>query len=302
MVTQKLVTGRRGKLLAFFFLAVSLALIGRVLWSNWDLLAGYRWQIRPLWFVYIVLFFTIDLLLASWAWHLLVRRLAHYDNFRHSTKICWSSNLARRMPGPVWYIAGRAVLYEQVGVSKVTTSLLSALELAFFLISGIVTTLLTSPFWALPGQWRNSGNQVALLGVGLVLTVFLVHPRILEWLWQKLGRQTPAGHLRWRDTLTWLALYVVIWVVGAWVLFSVINLFHTTPLTQVVAITGMWALAGSVSLAGALTFSGMGLREISLTLLLTQLVPAPVALVIAITVRLVWFCGELLSSLASLKL
>lgn len=301
-MTQKLISGRRGKLLAFFFLAVSLALIGRVIWSNWPVLADYRWQIRPLWFLYIVLFFTIDLLLASWAWHLLVRRLAHYDNFRQSTKICWSSNLARRMPGPVWYIAGRAVLYEQVGVSKITTSLLSALELAFFLISGVVTTLLTSPFWALPNSLRSSGNQAALLGVGLILTLALVHPRILEWLWQKLGRQTPASHLRWRDTLVWLALYVIIWAVGALVLFSVVNLFHTTPTSQLLAIIGMWASAGSISLAGALTFSGMGLREISLTLLLTQLVPAPVALVIAITIRLVWFSGELLSSLVSLKL
>lgn len=85
-------------------------------------------------------------------------------------------------------------------------------------------------------------------------------------------------------------------------LFSVINLFYPLSVTSLIIVIGIWALAGSVSLVGALTISGIGLREVSLILLLTQLVPAPVNLVTAIAIRLLWLTGELLSSLISLKL
>jgi uncharacterized membrane protein YbhN (UPF0104 family) len=51
-----------------------------------------------------------------------------------------------------------------------------------------------------------------------------------------------------------------------------------------------------------MTISGIGLREISLVLLLTPITPAPVALVIAILIRLIWFSGEMASALASFRL
>ena len=295
-------TGRRGKVLSAFFLLITLGIVTSILVGNWDLLKDYRWQLRPHWLIYTVIFFTIDLLLAGWAWHLLAGRLANYSNFRRSMKITWYANLARRMPGPVWYIASRAVLYEEEGISKTTTSLLSALEIAFFLVSGVVTTLLTLPFWVLPGALAGRLQQMWFLLPLLPLSALMVHPRILEKVWQRVSKQEPAQRLRWRDTVAWLALYVLVWTVGALVLYTLINFFQPVPPGQLIAVVGMWTLSGSISLAGAITIHSIGLREISLALLLTQFVPAPVGVVIVIMVRLVWLIGELSSALVSLKL
>lgn len=301
-IADQLSSGRRSKVLSGALLLLSIAVIAQILISKWSLLTSYRWQIQPVWLLFATLFFIIDLLLASWAWHLLVARLGNYNNLRHNVKICWYANLARRVPSPVWYIASRAFLYEKVGVSKVTTSLLSTIELAFFLISGLVTTLLTLPFWVISDELANAISRSWFLFIIFPFSMLLVHPRVLEKVLQKLSRQVPAQRLRWQDTAIWLVLYVFIWIVGALVLFSVINLFHPLSLTRLVIVIGIWALAGSVSLVGALTISGIGLREVSLILLLTQLVPAPVNLVTAIAIRLLWLTGELLSSLISLKL
>jgi hypothetical protein len=300
--SRRLTSGRRGRWIGAAFLALSLIVIARVVIANWPLLASYEWQFRPAWLIGVVAFFILDLLLAGWAWHVLMRRLAHYDNFRRSLKICWSANLARRMPTPVWYIASRAVLYEAEGVSKVTTSLMSGLELAFFLTSGAVTTLLTLPFWVVTEGVAGAIGRSWLLLVALGFSLLLVHPRLLEKLLQWLGRRPPAEALRWRDTISWVALYVLTWVLGALVLLSVISLFQPVPLAQWPAVLGIWSLAGTISLAGAMTISGIGLREISLVLLLTPITPAPVALVIAILIRLIWFSGEMASALASFRL
>ena len=301
-LADRLLFGRRAGLLATFFLLLTLAIIGRILVANWELIRTYQWQFRPVWLLYALLFFLIDLLLATWAWHLLTIRLAGYDNFRQSAKICWSANLARRIPGPIWYIAGRALLYEKEGVSKATISLLSALELLFFLVSGLITVALTLPFWVLPAAFVSNLSQYWFFLLLLPLTLLCVHPRFLEKVWHMLNRTPLPTRLKWRDTIVWLWLYVLTWIVGALVLFTVINLVQPLPPGKIIVIIGVWALAGSVSLAGSLTISVIGLREASLALLLTSLVPAPIALIVAVAVRIVWLAGEFLSVLLAWRL
>lgn len=301
-LSRALLSGWQGKLLTLFFLLLSAAVIAGVLIGNRETILTYHWQVRPVWLLFILGFFLVDLLAATWVWHLLVARLAGYRNFRRSAKICWWANLARRIPTPVWYIAGRALMYEQVGVSKLTVSLLSTLELIFFFMSGLATTLLTLPFWAVPAELQSELTQYWLLFLLLPLSALFVHPRLLERIWRRLRPDTPLQRLQWRDTLPWLGFYILTWVLGAGVLYSVMNLLTPVPLAAMPAVIGIWSLAGSISLAGALTISIIGVREISLTLLLTLLLPAPIALIVAILIRIVWLLGEMLSALLSLRL
>ena len=301
-ITDQIVSGWASKLFVGIFMIISVAIIAQILHSNWDTFKTLDWEFRPIWLFFIIIFFIIDLLVATWVWHLLVTQLANYSNFQHSAKICWSTNLARRIPTPVWYIAGRAVMYEQVGVSKITTSLLSTLELIFFFLSGLATTLLTLPFWVIPSDFISGEKQFGLLFLLLPFSLLLVHPRLLETIWRRLRPDSPMQPLHWRNTITWMGYYILTWILGAFVLFSVINLFYPVPLTSLIVIIGVWSLAGTVSLAGALTISFFGVREISLTLLLTILVPMPVALIVAILIRVVWLLGETFSALISFKL
>jgi glycosyltransferase 2 family protein len=301
-ISHHLTSGWVSKLITALFLILSLTVIGLILANNWETIESFEWQIRPVWLVYIFIFFVIDLLVATWVWHLLVVRLANYRNFRQSAKICWWANLARRIPTPVWYIAGRAMMYEKVGISKTTTSLLSTLELLFFLLSGLATTLLTLPFWAIPPELSQNVNPWLLLILLLPLSVLFIHPRLLEKLWRRLRPEIPLEPLHWQDTITWLGYYILTWVFGALVLFSLLNLLYPLPLTELMAVIGIWSLAGSISLAGSLTISVIGVREISLILLLTILVPAPIALIAAILIRVIWLLGEMLSAIVSFKL
>jgi hypothetical protein len=300
-VGVRLLSGWTGRIVTAFFLLVSLLAAGLLLDRNREVLATVAWRIRPIWLLWLLIFLVIDLLIAAWFWHLLVARLANYRNFRQSTRICWQANLARRIPTPVWYIANRALLYEQVGVPGVTISLLSTLELIFFLLSGLATALLTLPFQVLPADFSQGSNPIAWL-ILLPLALLLVHPRLLQKLWSRIRPDIPFVPLRWADTLAWLFYGILAWIFGGLVFFSTLNLIYPLPLNQVIVVVGIWALAGSVSLAGALTFSFVGVREISLVVLLAAVVPWPVALAGALLIRLVWIVGETLFALVALRL
>jgi hypothetical protein len=297
-----LTTGWRRQLLSLFFILFTLILIARIIIGNWEMLANYTWDIQPEWLLYAIVAFFVDFFLVIWIWHLLVTRLANYNNLYQTVKIYLQANLSRRIPGMVWYIANRAVLYQDVGVSKTQISLLSGLELAFFMISGFVTTLLSVPFWSGLDEVLSPSAQLWASLFMVFLGIILVHPRILQKLWQKTSRSIPAQKLRWWDTAVWLALYIFTWIVGGLVLFSIINFFQPFPVSQLITVIGMWSLSGTISLAGFFTISFVGLREVTLTLLLTQILPLPVTLIISITIRLLWLTGELLTSILSLKL
>jgi hypothetical protein len=301
-LAEYLTTGWRRKLLVVFFVLFSLGVITAIIVGNWELLVTYQWDIRPKWLLYALLAFGIDFFLVIWVWHLMVVRLANYDNLYTTVKIYLQANLSRRVPGVVWYIVSRAVLYQEKGVSKIKISLLSGLEMAFFLISGFVTTLLMLPFWSGVDLIIERNNQLILFGMMLLLSIILVHPKILGYVWQLTSRAEPTQALQWRDTIVWLILYIFTWLIGGVVLFSVVSFFQPIPITELMTIIGMWSLSGTISLVGFFTFASIGLREITLTVLLTQFLPLPVTLIIAVTIRLLWTIGELFTSLIAFKL
>lgn len=295
-------TGWRRKALIVFFVLLTLAVIAQILFANRDVLLTYEWNIRPVWLVYALLFFSADFLVSLWAWHILVVNLVGFNNLRLTAKIVLTSNLARRIPGPVWHITSRALMYGEQGISRRSITLLSGLEMAFFFISAIVVFLLTLPFWVLPAEMTGNQDPVWLLAIALPVGLLLVHPRLLQRVWQRMSRESVERQLQWRDTVVWLAFYGMTWVLGGGVLFSVINFFEPLAWSEFVAVTGIWSLAGIVSITGFLTVSFIGLREISLVFLLTPIVPHPITLLIAISIRLIWVTGELLTSLLSLRL
>lgn len=297
-----LTTGWRRHLLMIFLVLLSFAIIARILIDNWQLLVEYDWNLRLEWLVTALIFFLIDFFLSLYVWHLLVSRLAHFGNLRLNIKFVLQSNLARRLPGTVWYVASRAVLYQDEGISKTTTSLLSALEVAMYIVSGTVVTLMTLPLWLVSDELNLELGRLWLLVLVLPVSLILVHPRILKWIWSRLNRRQSTLTLHWGDTILWLILFMGTWVLGGAVLFSIINVFQTAPMAEFITITGMWAAAGTISLIGFVTISFFSLREASLVILLSQLVPLPIALIIAVVVRLLWLSGELLASLLAFRL
>lgn len=295
-------TGWRRGLMVAFLILLSTAIIIRIIVDNWQLLLDYDWSFRPGWLVTALVLFSIDLFLSLYVWHLLVSKLAHYKNLRLNIKFVLQSNLARRLPGTVWYVASRALLYQEEGVSKKATSLISALELAMFIVSGTSVTLLTLPLWLGRTEIENVDKLAWIVLAIFPASLVLVHPKIIEKIWTRLNKQKLAQTLRWNDTVLWLLLYMGTWVLGGGVVFSIINIFQSMPMSDYVTITGMWAAASTISLIGFVALPIFSLREVTLVFLLNQLLPLPIALIIAVAVRVLWLSGELIASVVALRL
>jgi hypothetical protein len=295
-------TGWRKKLLSGLLTLLTFGLIGQILYTNRETFLTFDWQIRPGWAAGFIFFFALSFIFSPWCWHVLVKRFANYDNPRQNIKIWWYASLAKRLPGPVWYMGSRVLLYDQLGVSKKQISALSALELALVMISGFILALITSPFWVIFTNPTSGHTPILYLLVLASFSTILLHPNLLNWLWQKFNKEPLPQKLQWQDIIFWIALYGVAWLWGGFALFCLINALYPLPLVQAITILGIWALSNSLSMAGSLTLTSMGVRELSMVLLLAQLMPHPIALMMGILCRLFWLMGEFFCAFLSLKL
>jgi len=165
-------------------------------------------------------------------------------------------------------------------------------------MSGILTYFLFLPFLSPISALRNPLPLIALLLLGLLLT----HPATLRAILQRFARGKVPYDLRYRDTLVWLGIYVVVWIVGGLVLYFAVNVFYPLPLTQLPEVIGAWTMSGVAASLVFLSPSGLGIRELTLSFLLSHYIPTPLAIVVAVGMRVGLTVYEAFWAVVALKL
>ncbi len=220
-------------------------------------------------------------------------------SIRSAMRVFFVSSLGRYLPGKVWQIAGMAVLAQSEGFSAVAATAASLVGQLAFLTTGIVFLALL-----LPGVLSGATAwAIGLLAIAVGLFVFAMtdtgkttRHRLLS----KLGpRVAQAGALLDRLTLSgalqYWALYAVSWLlIGLAFDVFVMSFVPERNALRFAAIAAASYIAGYISLLPA----GVGAREGVMASLLTPIVGAPAAVLIAIVSRLWFTAGELLPLLA----
>ncbi len=222
--------------------------------------------------------YTADLAIYVVAWASILNRLGNRVRLLDHVRIFCLSNAAKRLPGTLWYIGGRAVLYRRAGVPVRLVLIASGIEAALIWLSGM---LIAIPFLMaikpdLVGLWA---------GVGVVLVLVVLNPRVLRWGAARAARGETPPPVELRDVYLWIALYAAGWVMGGILLFSVLAMFQPLSPGQLPAVVGIWALSGVLSMLTMVLPSSLGVMEITLTTLLSAMVPTGLAVLVALSVR-----------------
>lgn len=232
------------------------------------------------------------------AWVATMRSLDAPLDFWTHTRLYSLSNLPKRIPGPMWYIGSRTMLYKVQGVPHAKTLIGTALETVGLILSGLVTYLafvMLSPL--------SADRRLVIPGIVAVLLVGLFVWRI-SWVDRLIRRLAARSGGEWNLALTRRQLviliggYTVAWIGGGVVLYVLGCGVVTLSLDQVPFFVGSWAAAGVVSVIAQFVVGNMGLRELALATLLSAALPLPVAILISILFRLLLMTGEFLWSLA----
>lgn len=266
-----------------------------LLWNGWR----NRDYIRPLlenaeyfYITYAILWYVLCLLVSILLWLLVIKTFSSQANWWKNIQIYAITFSARRLPGTIWYVGGRMLLYQNIGISKSVVLSASLLEfIVGYVAAGIVG--LSFLFVAI----RKSSFLFSVIILGLITGGMILFFSNLFRKLTKSIRAVPQIRATIIDWLSWIISALAMWILSGLMVTQFIKILQPDLNTKnMFFIIGAWAMSG---LAGLLTYflpSSFGATEFSLTLLLSQILPLPLAGAVAITVRIFTLVMDILLS------
>lgn len=275
--------GREARLLlGAAIVLLSLGFLAHYMSRNWAALTAYHWQLNYVQVALTLLFDLAAYIVAILAWHSMAKRLAGAGDLLLNAQVFCYSSTASRLPGIGLGIAARVLLYAQAGLSKTVVGLASLLDMIIMVVAGVVLSLAIAPLMLSSASQQSPWPLLAALVLGGVLT----HPRLVTWAVRKAKKGALPVALRYRDTLWWLCMYLVIWVLGGLMLYATVCSVYPLPGQYALQVIGDWTLSGVLTSFMTLMPSSLGLKEVTLTLLMSRYLPEHIAVVVAILMRL----------------
>ncbi len=204
-----------------------------------------------------------------------------------------ASYLLKRLPGGVWQVAGRIVAYRGRGVHPSQPIAASAIELSLT-VANAGALYLSFGLLAGLGSLPDAGLALAISAVAGGIAAQVVSR--IGWL-----RQPPEDRSARNIGLVVFAVVAVLYLASLAVASLILQvLVHaggnpSFALSDALATWGFVALASTVIV---LLPVGLGIREITLTIVLAPFVSRPVAVAIAVLLRLLYIAGDVIWGLA----
>jgi hypothetical protein len=241
--------------------------------------------------------YPISLAIHAWIWSRMIARLGRCTSGWWDIEIYAYTHIIRRLPGAVWYLATRSLLYYERGVKASATLVASGLEWLWLLVAGVVVYGLLSLHGVAPlllaltvalGIWAIGRH-----GPGLVQS--LSHWKYLPTFGQRgLAQMHRVNLPTGADLLTWLVGYALTFGVAGTIFFLLIRSVAPSSPVTIAESTQIWALVTSVgTLVTGILPAGLGVNELTITALLAPKITVVSSLFVAILVRLLFTLCDL---------
>jgi uncharacterized membrane protein YbhN (UPF0104 family) len=268
-------------------IGVMIVVLGLLVYRQRDIILGYQWQFRPLPIFLSFFVFSIALFWAAIVWGWIMNNLGISVSYKKHIRYYIVSNLAKRIPGTIWYIAGRFPLYYSEGVDTKITAIASGIEMILITLAGIIVVLMVSIKTI--QQYHISPIYFIII---LIIGVIVLHPKVIQWIIKR--KNIDLTTINYFFILKGVLFYVLSWILGGIMLFEIGNIIYPIPNTQIIYFINAWTLVGLISTILFFSPSNFGITEIGLSLLLSNIIPSSIAVLIAIMSRILMILFEIL--------
>ena len=275
--------------LTFFTILISVGILFALLYREREVLLTYDWDLNWAYIFAAMVILIFGLIAAALIWADMMRSLGSRVSTSDHVRYYAISQLAKRLPGTIWYVAGRGYLYKQHGESVRMVTVASSLELVISVVSGAALTLALATYILadLPSYYRIGLIAAALVGMAAT------HPRVIDAVLHRLGIHD-APKVPYANIIRWLLLYLIPWLVGGLVLYLIAISVLPLPLSDLPYVMGAFSLVGTLSVLVIFLPSNFGFTEVGLSLLLSAIMPSSFAVLIAVLTRVLMLVYELI--------
>jgi glycosyltransferase 2 family protein len=244
------------------------------------------------------LLYPVSLGIQAFIWQMILVRLGQVTGGWWDIEIYAYTHLIRRLPGAVWYLAGRVAMYRTRGVKASITLAASGLEWLLLLITA-------ASIYAAFGLTRGAHLVKSLILLLLLITLgawglvrlLKASDQLQRWpiLHRRLQALTQMPLPQTTDLGLWLILYALCYIIGGGILLLLARGIIPDSAVSLGTATRIWAVAGGVGFfLSAIIPAGLGVRELTLTMLLSPFMPTAAAILVAVMFRLLFIGGDLI--------
>lgn len=219
-------------------------------------------------------FYGLTFFLFVLAWLKIVPAFGGPKDWRTNMFCYASSQLAKLLPTPIWFIGTRLHLYKKREMPAKTTILITSLETLLHMFSGLLIYFILSL-----RSFPMILGSLIVISIGAILT-FLLKKQKSPWIFKH-----QEIYISTKNIINWLTIYSLTWVFAAPFFLLIVRLFTTNSSQNHIYLWKIWIISSLISYISSYTLGGLGLlREISLTWFLNTLYPLHVSLLITTAV------------------
>lgn len=219
-------------------------------------------------------------------WRVTIRKLGSTISFENSFWIMSSSQIAKYVPGGIWFVVGSIYLGKSEKLKEEIVALSIVVETGLTFLVGILLFLLSISLV----EQKFSVNFLFMIPVFFLFLIALYPPFLNRLINFALGIvKRPAINL---DISYFQILKLSIYFFGLWIsqiigFYFLINAIYPIALSKIFNLAGAYTLSWMTGFVVIFAPGGLGVREAMMTLLLSPILPAPLAIAISFIAR-VW--------------
>ena len=276
-------------LLKWAIVTVIFFFLGKMVWENWVQVKEVPFTLRWTSLMFSTLIFAFSYFIQLWAWYLITLRLGIALSLRETLESWFYSQLGKYLPGKVWLLLGRFYLYESKGKSKKIISAALYYEMVTIILAGGII-FVSSLVLLKEGFLLFRGEQLGWIIFSLLIILVFLHPRFLQKIMNgflvAFKKETITLSLSYPDVLGILCICMLAWLIGGVGFYLFVDSITPVPSEHFLFLTGALAVSSILGLIAVFAPAGLGVREGALVYLLTQLIPAPLAVILSVSTRL----------------
>jgi uncharacterized membrane protein YbhN (UPF0104 family) len=266
-------------LVIFFFLIRSLI-------RNWHQIPFADLRFNPAYLLLSFVFLLATFLIFVKAWQAIIRSLEGDISYPFAFWVMAASQTAKYVPGGVWFALGRVYLARSEKLSAATIGVSVIIETGLTFLVGILLFFLalslTHP--------ENFVNYLLLIPVLLFFILVLYPPVLARFIniGLKIFRRPPVQiKLRYGSLLRIAVYFLGLWLAQIIGYYLLINALYPVPINQFPALAAIYIISWMAGFIVILAPGGLGVREGTMTLLLSSVIPSALAIGISFLSR-VW--------------
>jgi uncharacterized membrane protein YbhN (UPF0104 family) len=285
-------TGRRigdatwAKQLGYLLTSATLGLMVWIVLSDYQMVKASLSRVRPEWMMVAIGLNLLGQGLLAANWHGMLKWCGYPLPMRQLFRIYFLTGVSRYLPGGIWHFGGRIIWLNQLSVPlKASTRTVVAEQ-----ISVLWVALVSSMFFVF-SKGLSSLLLQALLGL-MCFLLLIAASVILTWTFKAADCEDRSHKIQSFKQIT---LYFAFWLCyGISIYTLIIALDYPIQQIESFKIIGYASLSWAVGYLIIFVPGGLGVREGVLTVLLSALLPFPIAGTIALLARLVSTIPELI--------